>query len=245
MSITFGGLATGLDTDAIVKELMGIERLPVKRLENDKSYYNSRLKAFSELDGKLQEFLAKAEAIDTSAELNSASVNSSTEDYLSATASGTADVGSYQVTVVDLAQQQKDVSQGYADKTSASFGTGSLSLTVGGESSSITIDAENNSLDGIAEAINDADLGVQATIINDGTENPYRLILTGESVSDSFSLDSSGLSGGTDANPAMTNTQVGQQAHLFRNLSMPTMVLLTILPSKSQLIGEMIRLSVR
>lgn len=215
MSITFGGLATGLDTNAIVSELMKIERLPIKRLKNDQSYFKSRLNVFSELDGKLQEFLAKAEAIDTSAELNSPSINTSTEDYLSATASGTADVGSYQVTVVDLAQQQKDVSQGYADKTSATFGTGSLNLTVAGVSNSITIDSTNNSLEGIAEAINDSDLGVQATIINDGTASPYRLILTGENVSDSFSLDSSGLSGGTDANLAMTNTQVGQQAHII------------------------------
>ncbi|MDJ0624440.1 MAG: flagellar filament capping protein FliD [Desulfocapsaceae bacterium] len=215
MSITFGGLATGLDTNAIVSELMRIERLPIKRLENDQSYYKSRLNVFSELDAKLKEFLAKAEAIDTSAELNSPSIKTSTEDYLSVTASGTADVGSYQVTVVDLAQQQKDVSQGYADKTSATFGTGSLNLTVAGVSNSITIDSTNNSLEGIAEVINNTDLGVQATIINDGTATPYRLILTGDNVSDSFSLDSSGLTGGTDANPAMTNTQVGQQAHII------------------------------
>ncbi|MBM9603008.1 flagellar filament capping protein FliD [Desulfopila inferna] len=214
MAITFGGLATGLDTNAIISELMRIERSPIKRLENDQSYFKSRLDVFSKLDGKLQEFFAKAEAIDTSAELNSPSVKTSTEDYLSATASGIADVGSYQVTVVDLAQQQKDVSQGYADKTSATFGTGSLDLTVAGVSTSITIDSTNNSLEGIAEAINNSDLGVQATIINDGTATPYRLILTGESVSDSFSLDSSGLSGGTDTNPTMTNTQVAQQAHI-------------------------------
>lgn len=214
MSITFGGLATGLDTEAIVTELMRVERFPIKRLENDQSYYKSRLNAFSELDGKLKDFLAAAEAIDTTAELNSPSIKTSSEDYLSASATGTADVGSYQVTVENLAQQQKDVSQGYADKTSATFGTGSLSLTVGGEASSIMIDSENNSLEGIAGAINEADQGVQATIINDGTASPYRLVLTGESVSDSFSLDSSGLSGGTDVNPTMTNTQVGQPAYI-------------------------------
>lgn len=215
MSITFGGLATGLDTGSIISELMKIERAPIDRLESDKSFYQSRLKTFSELESKLKSFQEAAEAIDTSNELNSPAVATSSDEFLSATADSKIGTGSYQVTVVGLAQQQKDVSAGYADKFSNSFGTGTLNLTVGTETHAITIDAENNSLDGIAQAINDAGVGVSATVINDGTASPYRLILTGESVSDSFSLDSSGLSGGTDAAPLMTTTQTAQQAHVI------------------------------
>jgi flagellar hook-associated protein 2 len=215
MSITFGGLATGMDTESIITELMKIERFPIDRLKKDQAYYNNRLDAFSQLDGKLKGFLEKAEAIDTRAELKSPSVNSSSEDYVSVTADSKAQLGSYQLTVLDLAQQQKDVSQGYADKSASTFGTGSLSLTVAGVASTITIDATNNSLEGIAQAINDAGLGVGAAVINDGTDTPYRLVLTGESVSNSFTLDASGLSGGTAANPTMSNTQVAQQAHFL------------------------------
>jgi flagellar hook-associated protein 2 len=214
MSITFGGLATGIDTASIITELMKIERFPIDRLEKDRAYYNSRLDAFSKLDGKLKSFLKKAEAIDSAAELNSPSILSSSEDNLSVTAGSKAGLGSYQVTVVDLAQQQKDVSQGYVDKASATFGTGTINLTVEGVPTDITIDATNNSLEGIAQAINDADLGVSAAIINDGTATPYRLVLTGDSVSESFSLDSSGLSGGTEAIPTMSTTQVAKQAHI-------------------------------
>lgn len=214
MAITFGGLATGMDTNAIVDALMQIERAPINRLESDKAFYNNRLKAFSELENKLKSFREAAEAIDSANELSSASIESSSDAYVSATADSGAAVGSYQVTVEALAQQQKDVSQGYASKSSASFGTGTLNLTVGVDVHPITIDSENNSLEGIAEAINIADVGVSATIINDGTGTPYRLVLTGESVADSFSLDGSGLTGGTDANPAMSNTQLAQQAHV-------------------------------
>ncbi|SHJ68433.1 flagellar hook-associated protein 2 [Malonomonas rubra DSM 5091] len=214
MAITFGGLATGLDTGSIISELMSIERTPITRLENDKAFFTNRLAVFSKLDGKLSTLQEKAEAIDTPIELNSPSVDSSSESYLSVTAGGKAQLGTYQISVVALAQQQKDVSQGYVDKTTNSFGTGTLNLTVAGELNEITIDSENNSLEGIAEAINDADLGVSATIINDGTASPYRLILTGETVSDSFSLDSSELTGGTDLNLAMSPTQTAQQAHV-------------------------------
>ncbi|MDA3807198.1 MAG: flagellar filament capping protein FliD [Thiomicrorhabdus sp.] len=215
MAITFGGLATGIDTESIITELMTIERFPIDRLEKDQAYYKNRLNAFSEMDGKLKSFLEKAEAIDTRLELNSPKVNGSSEDYLSASVDSNAQLGSYQLTVIDLAQQQKDVSQGYVDKFVADFGTGSINLTVAGTANSITIDSSNNSLDGIAQAINDAELGVSAAVINDGTGEPYRLVLTGNSVSESFSLDTSGLGGGSAVNPTMSNTQIAQQAHIL------------------------------
>ncbi len=209
MSITFSGLASGIDTESIITELMAIERYPIDRLENDKSYYQSRLEAFSQLDEKLKGFLDKAEAIDTQIELNSPAVSSSSEANFAATATGRAQLGSYQVSVVALARQQKDVSQGYADKAAA-LGTGDITLTVGGTPATITIDDTNNSLEGIAGAINDADLGVTAAIINDGTDSPYRLVLSGATVTDEFSFDAASLSGG----PTMTNTQAAQQAHI-------------------------------
>ena len=57
------------------------------------------------------------------------------------------------------------------------------------------------------KAINDADAGVTASIINDGTSSPYRLVLTGNEVAQAVTLDVSGLTGGTYANPAFTETQ--------------------------------------
>ncbi|MBN2644192.1 MAG: flagellar filament capping protein FliD [Desulfuromonadaceae bacterium] len=214
MAITFGGLATGIDTESIITELMNIERAPIDRLENDQAYYQNRLAAFSKLDTKLKAFLDDVKAIDSASELSSPSAKVSSEEFLGATAGGNAQLGSYQISVVSLAQQQKDVSQGYADKSSLLFGTGTLNLTVGSETTEIAIDDENNSLEGIAKAINDADAGVSATIINDGTDTPYRLVLTGESVSETFSLDSSGLSGGTELPPDMETTLEAKQAHV-------------------------------
>ncbi len=214
MAITFGGLATGMDTGAIIDALMEIERQPIKRLENDKNFYKSRLNAFSELNGKLESLQAKAEAIDTANELNTPKATASSEGYFTATTSSTASMGSYQIEVIELAQLQKDVSAGVADKTAQEFGTGTLTVTVGGTPTDITIDGSNNSLEGIVSAINGAELGVTATIINDGTANPYRMVLTGDTVNDTFSLDASGLSGGTYANPSMVNKQLAHQAHI-------------------------------
>lgn len=215
MAITFGGLATGMDTDAIVSALMDIERAPIDRLESDKSYFTNRQAAFSDLESKLSDFLTTIEKLDTDAELRSPTLASGSDEFFKATGDSDAAIGSYSVSVVALAKLKKDVSDsGYADKTSNTFGTGTITLTVDGSPTDITIDGTNNSLEGIAQAINDADAGVTATIINDGSASPYRLVLTGDTVSTSFSLDASGLSGGTDANPTMSQTQAASQAEI-------------------------------
>src|SRR5690606_19642717 len=67
--------------------------------------------------------------------------------------------------------------------TSASdtFNTGKLSIKVGsGSAIDIDITADNNNLTGIRNAINNANAGVNASIINDGTNQ--RLVLTSKTL---------------------------------------------------------------
>ncbi|MGD9949439.1 MAG: flagellar filament capping protein FliD [Desulfobulbus sp.] len=200
MTIQFGGLASGLDTGSIIEQLMKIEQQPIVRLETDKTWLNNRLSAFTEIDSRLKAFSDSIKDLNYNDTLQKRSVKQSSEEYLSATVSREALPGtSYQVEVVSLAQVQKSVATtGVTSKTSATFGTGSIDLTVDGTSHAIDITSENNSLEGIMKAINEADIGVKAAIINDGTANPYRLILTGENVGKTFSLENGGLAGGTD-----------------------------------------------
>ncbi|WP_456384399.1 flagellar filament capping protein FliD [Desulfolithobacter sp.] len=216
MTISFGGLATGLDTNGIIDAIMNVERQPLVRLEKDKTWLNNRLSAFSELDSKLNTFLDAISDLGNPEALAKRSVSLSSSDYFSATVSSEALAGtSYQVEVLSIAQVQKTVSDaGFADKTSNTFGTGTLSLTVGATTTNVDITTANNSLEGIMQAINDAGLGVTASIINDGTASPYRLMLTGDNVGTSFSLDASGLTGGTDILGTFTDTQTATQAHI-------------------------------
>src|SRR3546814_9562238 len=80
------------------------------------------------------------------------------------------------VVVNQLARAQTSYSGVVADKTAA-IGAGMMTLTVGGVAKTITIDAANNSLDGLAGAINASGAGVTASIIAD--EGGHRLILKG------------------------------------------------------------------
>lgn len=227
MTIQFGGLATGLDTSNIIEQLMNAERIPITRLESDKTWLNNRLTAFTQLDTKLKSFATAITNLGNADSLLTRSIKQSSNDQLTATVSSEALAGtSYQVEVVSMAQVQKSVaSTGVASKTSSSYGTGTLNLTVDGASHSLEITSTNNSLEGIMAAINKADVGVSAAIINDGSGTPYRLVLTGENVGKTFSLNSSGLSGGTDTlgnfnlddgNGTITNppVQLATRAHV-------------------------------
>ena len=215
MAITFGGLATGLDTNTIVSELMALERRPLQTLEIDKAWFEKREAAYATFDSTLDSFLAKIENLGSSEDLRQKTVTSSSDENFTVTADTDALVGTnYEIEVVSLAQVQKNVSQGYTDKSAMAFGTGELTLTVGSESPvTITIDETNNSLEGIMQALNDADIGVNAAIINDGTATPYRLTLSGENVATTFSLTSS-LTGGTYDPFSLTETQAASQAHI-------------------------------
>lgn len=104
---------------------------------------------------------------------------------------------SAQVEVRQLAQAQASASPFIADRTAA-LGTGKLTLTLGSGTVAngaitgftpgsaapidISIDASNNTLDGIARAINQANAGVTAAVVNDGTG--ARLTLKGKTGAD-------------------------------------------------------------
>ena len=69
-------------------------------------------------------------------------------------------------------------------------------------SGSVVIDSSNNSLQGIRDAINKANLGVTATVISDGSANPHHLVLTsnktGEKSSMQISVERDPLAPATD-----------------------------------------------
>src|SRR5690606_17291851 len=120
-------------------------------------------------------------------------VTSSDDSVLTATGSATADPGTYNVEVLKTAKSHALATDSYASFDEI-IGTGKLVFTFGelsydgsnnnitGQtvnpgraSKTITIDDSNRTLSGIRDAINKANMGVTATIVNDG--NGYRLLM--------------------------------------------------------------------
>jgi flagellar hook-associated protein 2 len=214
-SINFTGLASGMDTNLIIENLMELERLPLKRLEDDKQFYQSRLSSLKTYHDKLSALNTSVDALSLSGNVRETQVSLSNSDYFSANISG-AQEGTYSVTVEKLAQVQKSVSEtAFASRTSMVFGTGELNLTIGETSHTFSITENNNSLDSIMNTINEEvnTHGISASIIDNGNEggNRYYLVLTGADSSMEFTLDSTGLAGGTET-LSVAVTQTAQNA---------------------------------
>lgn len=225
MSISFGGLATGLDTNSLVSALMTAERAPIGRMEADKIWLNNRLSAFTQFDEKLNGFLENIKNLGDQEQYYKRQISSSSDEFFTASVSNDAlDNTNYQISVESLAQVQKNYSNavdgsgddiGFSSKSDNILGTGAFVINIDGEDHTIDITAENNTLEGLMAAINDADFGVSASIINDGTDSPYRLTFTGQAVGVAFTIDSSGLVGGTESFAAFEESQAPTQAHII------------------------------
>ncbi len=212
--VTFSGLATGMDTDSIVSQLMDIERLPIDRLEAKKTSEKKKLDAYAQFKSIIDDLKDAAGAMTLTSQVRTSKINLSSEAAYTATSSN-AISGSYDISVAQLSQVQKNVSEGWASNTDSLLGTGTFTIN----GTDITITESNNSLAGLTEAINQISetTGVTATIINNGSDtDPYHLVFTGTDSSKSFTI-SSNLEDAT-ANPIAFNTtqaQTAQQAVAF------------------------------
>lgn len=195
------GIGASFDSASIVTKLMEIERIPFDRLTEKKTSYDAKISALGSIKSSLSSFQTALAGLTSGSSFQASSATSSDASLVKATGTSGAVVGNYSIDVSQLAQSQKVVATGQADAT-AVIGSGTLTIDLGtisggtfdavtgtysgasftanaAGSFNITIDSSNNTLEGIRDAINAADAGVTASIINDGDPtNPYRLVLS-------------------------------------------------------------------
>jgi flagellar hook-associated protein 2 len=145
----------------------------------------------------------------------------------SATTDSTAVPGTYSLEVQNLATSASLSSQAYVGGSSAVVGSGTLTIAVGSASTSITIGSTNDTLAGIAAAINSAsnNPGVTASVIT--TSAGARLVISGTSTgaANAITVTQSGGDGGLSSlvyDPAdnvtnLTQTQAAQDANFTIN----------------------------
>jgi flagellar hook-associated protein 2 len=103
-TINFGGLASGLDTNTIIDQLMAIERQPQTRLKLKQQQVDTRKSALSDIDTRLKNLQLAAQDLKSPTlwlDTQSVDVNDSTK--VAATRTGGAGTGGYQVQIDTLA----------------------------------------------------------------------------------------------------------------------------------------------
>jgi len=183
---------SGLDVRNLVDQLVAAEGGPVSsRLDRKEVNIQEGLTAIGTFKGALLDFQASLAPLRKENAFKSINAISSNEEKFTVTASENAVTGSYDIEISQLAQSQKLKSQAFESELDA-IGTGTISIEFGEVNKTknsfdvnskiptqhIDIDEENSSLRGIQQTINQANAGVRASIINDGTG--YRLILNSE-----------------------------------------------------------------
>jgi flagellar hook-associated protein 2 len=176
--ITFSGLASGLDSAAIVDALVGVERSKTRGLEVRKSNLEGQKSVVSDLVSKLKALADAGKELDTASELSVLKATSSDDNRIGVVAGGGAQSGSYAVRVNSLAAAQSNASRTFATADAGVLGAGSVDITVGGDAAVNVAWSATDSLYDIAERIRDSDARINASVLFDGST--YRLVVTGE-----------------------------------------------------------------
>src|SRR3954447_11177082 len=103
-TINFGGLASGLDTNTIVDQLMAIERQPQNRLKLKQGQIDARKTALGDVASRLKNLRLAAQDLKSATPwLATQSGDGHDPPKLAATPTGSAATGSYQVAVTQMA----------------------------------------------------------------------------------------------------------------------------------------------
>jgi flagellar hook-associated protein 2 len=169
--INFAGLATGIDTESIIQKLTELQSRPMQRLMVRKSQLQSRMSAFDQFRGLVNNLATAAGALSVNSAFNSVRGTSSDTQVATITSSTEAIPGTYELKVSKLAQAHKIVSGAHASAT-AELGVSGQFMVNG---KVITLQTTDN-LNSVAQKINAAGAGVTASVLN--TDNGVYLTLT-------------------------------------------------------------------
>jgi flagellar hook-associated protein 2 len=166
-TLTASGLGSGLDVRGLVSQLVSAERTPVSnRLDLQEAQVQAKISGFGGLRSALAQFEGAVERLTDLDDFLARRASSSDPDVFTASATSEAVAGSYDVQVERLARSHKLISTGFASRDSE-VGTGSLTITLGGESMTVDVASDGNTLERIRDAINGAsgNPGVDAGLI--------------------------------------------------------------------------------
>jgi flagellar hook-associated protein 2 len=187
-TLTSTGLGSGIDVNGLVSKLMAVEQQPLVQLQTQEASYQAKISAYGSVQSVVAGFQSAVNALNSASTFSARTVTVGNTSVASASADGTVSPGSHSLSVSTLAQAQSLITTGTYASTSTQIGTGTLTIDFGTYGSgsftqnaaeptkTVTISASQGSLAGIRDAINSADVGVTASVINDGSG--YRLMLT-------------------------------------------------------------------
>ena len=173
------GVGSGLDLSTLLTNLRTSEESALTTITNRQKQESARLSAYGQLSNVIEKLQTAAKAFEGTTTFGQYATTQTGESFTSS-ATSKAVAGTYKINVQSLASSQTLIAAGQADKAAQNGTGGDITFTLAnGESKTVSL-GNGTSLNDIAAAINaDPELGINATIINDGDANtPFRLMFT-------------------------------------------------------------------
>jgi len=194
-TISFGGLATGLDTKTLISQLVSLAQQPIQRLEKSRSLDEKKISTFQALNGKLLALKTAAQKLRNSTDFFARTSTVSDDTKLDASVTSTAQTGNYAIAINDLAKIGQKTFVGVADKTAQTLsGTFTIqNAATNSTSFTISFDINSMSLEQLRDAINNDSNNngkVTAAILDTGSGmNRYRLQIKGNTMGTTNDFD--------------------------------------------------------
>lgn len=179
MAITSTGIGSGLDVEKIIPQLVELEKKPLVQLQATATSLQTKMSVYGSIKSQISALADAASKLRLDSSWNSMTVNSTDSASVNATVTGFASPTSLSVEVTKLARAQANASTAVAKD--ASVGGGTLTLQLGSWNSdssaftpgaaaavNITVGASDD-MTKIAAKINDANMGVTATVLRDAS----------------------------------------------------------------------------
>jgi flagellar hook-associated protein 2 len=128
---SISGVISGLKTDDIITKMMDLAKVPMTRMQDQKTVLQNKTSAWQEVNTRLLALKANSDALTNPTAFRTTTFTSSNTDLLTGSTSSAAEAGSYYVKVNTIAKTNQLKTQGFADVNSASLGAGAITLGAG------------------------------------------------------------------------------------------------------------------
>ncbi len=206
--------------DQLVSEYITSISQPVYQLQSQESSINSLISTYNSIKSNLSSFQSQTTslgAIGSLSPLAAKTTSSSDSSVVTATAQATATSGTHSLLITQLAKYDtlvsSQVSQSGTDISTASGGgTSTFSVTINGKTTKVSVsvnsgDSNSTVMANIASAVNNADLGVNASVVND-TNSTARLVFASEDSGSSNAISVADVTGSLMQNVGWTSAVI-------------------------------------
>lgn len=192
MPIRISGLSGGGLPPNLVDQVIEAERIPVKKMQEDKSKIEDKVKLVTDFETKINDIVKNLNTVIGPRGFSDMKFVSGFPDVLDGVVDpNVAEPGDWNIEVTQLATKPSIISSGVPDKDKTSIGVGYIKFNTPEGEQEIYISEEDSTLEKVAAKINASNIGVKASVINDrkDKEESFKLQLTGARTGDDNEIE--------------------------------------------------------